>query len=112
MLFSSSAPSPTIQNVSLAIVSGEKIGICGGTGSGKSFLLSDLLRILDNTSGSVLIDGLDLSTIPRDTIRSRLVAVPQEPLILAATIRFNTDPTSSSSDSLIISALKSDSGSC
>jgi ATP-binding cassette subfamily C (CFTR/MRP) protein 1 len=73
--------------------------------SGKSTLLSVLLRILDMTTGTILIDGLDLRSIPRSTIRSRLITIPQEPFILAGTVRYNLDPSSRVPDSLIILAL-------
>jgi ATP-binding cassette subfamily C (CFTR/MRP) protein 1 len=73
--------------------------------SGKSSLLSVLLRILDNSSGTITIDNLDLSTIPRELIRSRIVAIPQEPFILSGSVRLNADPTGLIPDDLIIAAL-------
>jgi ABC-type multidrug transport system fused ATPase/permease subunit len=73
--------------------------------SGKSSLLSALLRILDLDSGTITIDGLDLQIIPREIIRSRLVTIPQDPFILSGSVRLNIDPTSSASDDLIITAL-------
>lgn len=74
--------------------------------SGKSTLLSVLLRILDMVSGTILIDGLDLRSLPRSTIRSRLITIPQEPFILAGTVRYNLDPTVLISDEQIITALE------
>ncbi|KAF4624451.1 hypothetical protein G7Y89_g13720 [Cudoniella acicularis] len=97
--------SPALRDISFSIRHGEKIGICGRTGSGKSSLLSVLLRILDNSSGTITIDGLDLSTIPREIIRSRILAIPQEPFILSGTVRLNADPFKLVSDDLIIAAL-------
>jgi ATP-binding cassette, subfamily C (CFTR/MRP), member 1 len=73
--------------------------------SGKSSLLSVLLRILDMESGTITIDGVDLQVIPREIIRSRLVTIPQDPFIFSGSVRLNADPTSSSSDELIIAAL-------
>ena len=73
--------------------------------SGKSSLLSVLLRILDNSSGTITIDDLDLSVIPRETIRSRITAIPQEPFILSGSVRLNADPTGLVSDDLIIAAV-------
>lgn len=113
--------SPALRDISFKIEPGSKIGICGRTGrqvprdlshyltdkdSGKSSLLSVLLRILDLDSGSITIDSIDLSHLPREIIRSRLVTIPQEPFILAGTVRLNADPTSIASDESIISALK------
>jgi ATP-binding cassette, subfamily C (CFTR/MRP), member 1 len=74
--------------------------------SGKSSLLSVLLRILDLESGTITIDSINLSLIPRETIRSRIITIPQEPFTLAGSVRFNADPTSTASDDLIIGALK------
>jgi ATP-binding cassette subfamily C (CFTR/MRP) protein 1 len=73
--------------------------------SGKSSLLSVLLRILDIESGTIRIDGIDLQVVPREIIRSRLVTIPQEPFILSGSVRLNADPTSAASDDLIIAAL-------
>ncbi|CZT41190.1 related to multidrug resistance protein [Rhynchosporium secalis] len=97
--------SPALQDISFSIKSGEKIGICGRTNSGKSTLLSVLLRILNITSGTILVDGIDLSVVPRELIRSRIVTIPQEPYILSGSVRFNADPTSTTTDSSIIAAL-------
>jgi ATP-binding cassette subfamily C (CFTR/MRP) protein 1 len=77
--------------------------------SGKSSLLSSILRILDASSGvssgRILIDGLDLSTIPRSLIRSRLATVPQKPVSLPGTVRLNVDPFARRSDEEIIAVL-------
>ncbi|RBR10554.1 uncharacterized protein FIESC28_09418 [Fusarium coffeatum] len=78
--------------VSLEIKPGEKIGICGRTGSGKSSLFLALLRLLDPSFGSVTIDGISLSSLPRDTIRSRLITLTQDQFVLPGTVRHNVDP--------------------
>ncbi|KAG6985166.1 ABC transporter atnG [Fusarium oxysporum f. sp. conglutinans] len=64
--------------VSLEIKAGEKVGICGRTGSGKSSIFLALLKLLDSTSGSIIIDGISLSSVPRETIRSRLITLTQD----------------------------------
>lgn len=74
--------------------------------SGKSSLVGSLLRLLELNSGCIIIDGIDLAKIPRETIRERLVAIPQETLILTGSIRFNVDPTKIHSDNSIIEALE------
>jgi len=81
------------------------ISLISDQDSGKSSLLSVLLRIIDLDSGKISIDGLDLSVLPREIIRSRLITIPQEPFILSGSVRFNADPTSTSTDDLIITAL-------
>lgn len=73
--------------------------------SGKSTLLSVLLRILDMTSGTILIDGIDLKVVPREIIRSRIVTIPQEPFILSGSVRLNANPTSTATDDSIIASL-------
>lgn len=98
--------STALHNVSLSIKAGQKVSICGRTGSGKSSLVSTLLRLLELDSGTIAIDGINLATIPRETIRSRLVTVPQDPLILVDTVRFNIDPLSAHSDADIINVLE------
>ena len=61
--------------------------------------------MLELNSGTILIDGFDLSTLPRDHIRSKLNAIPQDPFFIAGSIRLNLDPYLTSTDSLLISAL-------
>ena len=73
----------------MKITPGQKIGVCGRTGSGKSSLLSALLRLLDLDSGTIIIDGQDLQKLPREVIRTRMIAIPQDPFILSETVRIN-----------------------
>jgi len=63
--------------------------------------------MIEMSSGSITIDGLDISTIPREEIRSRLVGVPQDSYLLIGSVRLNADPKQCVSDSAIIKALKS-----
>jgi len=62
--------------------------------------------MLELNSGMILIDGLDLSTLPRRNIRTNLNAIPQDPYFVAGSIRLNLDPYSTSADALIISTLR------
>lgn len=78
-----------LDDVTVSIRPGQKVGICGRTGSGKSSLLSTLFRLLDLDSGSIVLDGVDIAKIPRNLLRSRLIAVPQEPKIFSGTLRSN-----------------------
>ncbi|KAM5453644.1 hypothetical protein McanCB56680_002853 [Microsporum canis] len=100
------ASNSALDEISLSILPGQKIGVCGRTGSGKSSLLLALLRLLNLDSGSIVIDGYDLKSLPRDLIRNRLVAIPQEPFFLSESVRINADPSGKSSDQAIIEALK------
>ncbi|KAF7960469.1 hypothetical protein EAE96_000149 [Botrytis aclada] len=98
---------PVIHDLNLSINPGEKIGICGRSGSGKSSLIAALFRMLELHPGSsILIDGIDISTIPRQTVRARLNAVPQDPFFLRSTIRTNADPYNVHTNLQIISALE------
>ncbi|KAG7415108.1 ABC transporter atnG [Fusarium oxysporum f. sp. rapae] len=92
--------------VSLEIKGGEKVGICGRTGSGKSSIFLALLRLLDSTSGSIIIDGISLSSVPRETIRSRLITLTQDQFVLPGTVRHNVDPLGIYSDVEIKEALR------
>ncbi|KAH0598736.1 hypothetical protein MHUMG1_04040 [Metarhizium humberi] len=98
---------PVLLGVSLTIEPGQKVGICGRSGSGKSSLVATLARLLELQPGSTIrIDGVNLATVPRQTIRSRLISLPQDALSLAGTVRHNLDPEQSiQADEALIEAL-------
>ncbi|PYI12596.1 hypothetical protein BO78DRAFT_392440 [Aspergillus sclerotiicarbonarius CBS 121057] len=98
---------PVLSDVSLTIRSGEKVGICGRTGSGKTSLIMSMFRMVDISSGQILIDGLDIAKLPRREIRSRINGVSQSPLLMKGSVRTNADPTGSFSDETIANALRS-----
>lgn len=102
----SESGSVILDNVSFAIEAGQKIGICGRTGSGKSSLVSTLLRLLELRTGIINIDGVDISTIPRQLLRSNIICLPQDPVLLPGTVRFNIDPRGRTSDEAIMEALE------
>lgn len=92
-----------LKDVRIHIQAGEKLAIIGRTGSGKSSLILLLLRLLDPTSdtaGNIIIDGTPLRRIHRDTIRQRVIAMPQEMVFLAGGESFRTalDPYTKSTD--------------
>ena len=89
-----SANSPLVLNdIDLALRLEEKVGICGRSGSGKSSALASLFHLLEFRSGSVKIDGVDISTMPREFLRGKLNVIPQEPWwITTESVRFNMDP--------------------
>ncbi|EHK50430.1 multidrug resistance-like protein [Trichoderma atroviride IMI 206040] len=95
-----------LNDVTLSIQAGEKVGICGRTGSGKSSLFLSLLGLIAQDSGKISIDGVDLATLPREYLRTRIVAVPQEAYILEGTVRLNADPYRSHDEDQIIAALE------
>ena len=65
-----------------------------------------LLKMLDISNGSIIIDGIDLSTVPSECVRSRVNSISQDPFFLPGDIRFNMDFTKTSSDDQIIGALR------
>ena len=83
------APSPVLQDVSLAIPAGSTAAFIGATGSGKSTLVSLLPRLHEPPSGAVFIDGLDVRQIPLQRLRGAIGFVPQEPFLFSATIAEN-----------------------
>ncbi|KAH7206067.1 hypothetical protein DER44DRAFT_809931 [Fusarium oxysporum] len=92
-------PNLALDNLCLSIKPGEKVAICGRTGSGKSSLVSLLLKLLDplqdTPNEGLLIDGLPLNSLDRDALRQRVIAVPQEAVFLpdGATFKENLDPS-------------------
>ncbi|KAF1346228.1 ABC transporter type 1, transmembrane domain-containing protein [Delphinella strobiligena] len=97
---------PVLFDFDLHIQPGEKVGICGRSGSGKSSVILALFRMLEISSGSVAIDGLDIKDVHSHTLRSHLTVVPQEPVLLPGSLRFNLDPFESASDDEITAVLE------
>ncbi|PYH92309.1 multidrug resistance-associated protein [Aspergillus ellipticus CBS 707.79] len=95
-----------LHDIRLKIRAGEKIGLCGRTGSGKSSLALSLLRLNELVSGQILIDGQDISTVPRSLVRQRISGLSQDPFLFPGTIRQNADPLGVAADSDIINALE------
>ncbi|PYH44095.1 P-loop containing nucleoside triphosphate hydrolase protein [Aspergillus saccharolyticus JOP 1030-1] len=97
---------PILNSVSLHISPGQKVALCGRSGSGKSSLLLCLGGLLRPQSGSIHIDGVDLASLSPKTICSRLSVVPQEPCYLPGTIRFNIDPAQTLSEGALARVLQ------
>ncbi|KAF9124123.1 hypothetical protein BGX30_001100 [Mortierella sp. GBA39] len=126
---------PVLKNVSFEVAPGEKVGIVGRTGAGKSSLTLALFRMIEakdsywarataasvhgtsavdlggyNTpgggGGSIEIDGVDISTLGLHTLRSHLSIIPQDPTLFAGTIRENLDPFHQSTDAELWTALE------
>ena len=96
-----------LNNINLEINPGEKIGIIGRTGSGKSSLVLALFRIIEAFNGKIEIDGENIHDIPLKKIRRSLSIVPQEPFLLEGTLKTNLDPLNLYTDNEIDEVLKS-----
>ncbi|GAA5979907.1 hypothetical protein JCM11641_007582 [Rhodosporidiobolus odoratus] len=97
---------PVLKGVSFEVKGGEKVGIVGRTGSGKSTLGLSFFRFIEPSSGNITIDGLDINTLNLQDLRSRLTIVAQEAALFAGTLRFNLDPFDQHSDADVWNALQ------
>ena len=95
-----------LQDVSFSIKPGERVGVVGRTGAGKSSLLLTLFRGLEIECGQIVIDGLDTKMVDLEILRRRLAIILQDPILFAETLRFNLDPLKEHTDEEIIDALK------
>lgn len=81
-----------LQNINFTINPGERVGIVGRTGSGKSTLGLTLLRFTELVSGRVAIDGVDISKIPLNRLRTSIALIPQDPILFSGDVQSNLDP--------------------
>ncbi|KAJ2082698.1 hypothetical protein H4R24_001366 [Coemansia sp. RSA 988] len=95
-----------IKDLSFRVLPKQKVGIVGRTGAGKSSLTLALFRIIEATSGQILLDGEDIFKYGLFDVRSKLSIIPQDPMLFAGTVRENLDPFSSYSDQNIWRALE------
>eukprot|EP00102_Acyrthosiphon_pisum_P020986 XP_016658196.1 PREDICTED: multidrug resistance-associated protein 1 isoform X2 [Acyrthosiphon pisum] len=95
-----------LKGLDILVEGGQKVGIVGRTGAGKSSLTLSLFRIVEAAEGSILVDGVDISNIGLHTLRSRLTIIPQDPVLFSGTLRMNLDPTNSNTDEQLWNALK------
>lgn len=87
-----------LRGINFTVQGGEKVGIVGRTGAGKSSLTLALFRIIESAGGSIVIDGQDISKLGLHSLRSRLTIIPQDPVLFSGTLRINLDPFNTHSD--------------
>ncbi|KAL5615528.1 uncharacterized protein BROUX77_001365 [Berkeleyomyces rouxiae] len=95
-----------LRGLSIHVKGGERIGIIGRTGAGKSSIMSTLFRLVEISSGKITIDGLDISTLGLYELRSRMAIIPQDPTLFHGTVRSNLDPFHEHTDLELWSALR------
>ncbi|XP_062546111.1 multidrug resistance-associated protein 1 isoform X14 [Armigeres subalbatus] len=95
-----------LKGISFAVEGGEKVGIVGRTGAGKSSLTLALFRIIESAGGKIVIDGQDISQLGLHALRSRLTIIPQDPVLFSGTLRINLDPFNIHKDDDVWKALE------
>ncbi|KKZ59025.1 hypothetical protein EMCG_00890 [[Emmonsia] crescens] len=97
---------PVLKNVTFSVQPGERVGIVGRTGAGKSSLALALFRGLEAESGRILLDNVDIGQIGLKDLREAITIVPQDPTLFTGTIRSNLDPFGLLTDDQIFTALR------
>ncbi|ETW02777.1 hypothetical protein H310_05268 [Aphanomyces invadans] len=95
-----------LQDVSFSVAGGEKVGIVGRTGAGKSSLMMSLFRMNDVAAGHIRIDGVDIADVGLHNLRSHLAIIPQNPVLFKGTLRNYLDPFDEYDDDDLWQALK------
>ncbi|XP_006558751.1 multidrug resistance-associated protein 1 [Apis mellifera] len=95
-----------LRGLSFSIKGGEKVGIVGRTGAGKSSLTLALFRIIEAADGQIFIDDIDIAKLGLHDLRSRLTIIPQDPVLFSGSLRINLDPFNCYTDDEVWRALE------
>ena len=95
-----------LHNITASFNGGERVGIVGRTGAGKSSLTLALFRLIEPATGKIFIDGIDISKLGLHKLRSRLTIIPQDPVLFSGSLRHNLDPFEQYSDDAVWAALR------
>uniref|UniRef100_A0A673X4S4 ATP-binding cassette sub-family C member 10 n=1 Tax=Salmo trutta TaxID=8032 RepID=A0A673X4S4_SALTR len=95
-----------LDGVSLVVRPGEKVGVVGRTGSGKSTLFLALFRMVELNQGQILLDGVDTRQVGLAQLRSKLAIIPQDPFMFSGTVRENLDPCGRHPDPQLLEVLE------
>ncbi|KAK7794349.1 hypothetical protein R5R35_011282 [Gryllus longicercus] len=97
---------PVLHNLTLHIRPGEKVGVVGRTGAGKSSLIAALFRLAWSVDGQLELDGVDTARVALQELRARLAVIPQDPVLFSGTLRRNLDPFDEFADVVLWQAVE------
>eukprot|EP00069_Balaena_mysticetus_P007077 bmy_05437T0 len=95
-----------LKHINVTIDGGEKVGIVGRTGAGKSSLTLGLFRINESAEGEIIIDDVNIAKIGLHDLRFKITIIPQDPVLFSGSLRMNLDPFSQYSDEEVWTSLE------
>lgn len=95
-----------LDHINAVIQPGEKVGVVGRTGAGKSSMMIGLFRLVEACDGQIKIDGVNIRTLGLEQLRSHMAIIPQDPVLYSGTIRSNLDPFGNYTDDQLWAVLR------